>query len=148
MAHAAEQVAHATPVPPVQSGLDYMARFSSELKAVEAALVDLKAQLRQDGRLGGRPDSAASASAPADKNGAVATHAALSRQLTEMEARLAARPQPAASQPAAQLDAPLLAKLSALADGGGGVQAGVAELQRGVGELHLEARRTSNTQPL
>ena len=35
--HAAEQVAHATPVPPVQSGLDYMARFSSELRRAPSA---------------------------------------------------------------------------------------------------------------
>ena len=128
--HAAEQVAHATPVPPVQSGLDYMARFSSELRSVEAALIDLKAQLQKEGKLGG---------------GAAATpnQAALSKQLQEMEARLSTQ----LSAPATGgMDAPLAAKLSALADSGGGcggMQQGVHELQQGVGELHLEVKRAA-----
>ena len=140
--HAAEQVAHATPVPPVQSGLDYMARFSTELRGVEAALIDLKAQLRQDGKLGG---SAASAVSP-DKSGAVAMQVALSKQLQEMEGRIAAAVTAPAAAVAGGVDAPLAAKLSALADSGGGcggMQAGVVELQQGVGELHLEVKRAA-----
>ena len=97
---------------------------------MEAALIDLKAQLQKEGKLGG---------------GAAATpnQAALSKQLQEMEARLSTQ----LSAPATGgMDAPLAAKLSALADSGGGcggMQQGVHELQQGVGELHLEVKRAA-----
>ena len=97
---------------------------------MEAALIDLKAQLQKKGKLGG-----AAAATP--------NQAALSKQLQEMEARLATK----LSAPATGGgDAPLAAKLSALADSGGGcggMQQGVHELQQGVGELHLEVKRAA-----
>ena len=71
---------------------------------------------------------------------------ALSKQLQEMEGRIAAAITAPAAAVAGGVDAPLAAKLSALADSGGGcggMQAGVVELQQGVGELHLEVKRAA-----
>ena len=63
-----------------------------------------------------------------------------------MEARIAAAIVAPVAPAVGGLDAPLAAKLSALADSGGGcggMQAGVVELQQGVGELHLEVKRAA-----